>query len=77
MAKPGLRNSEGCRLNPRLSQRRAPFTSDPTNGTSTSPTIMAAASRIARRRAVSLGRIEATNITSSPTTSQRRCSQKK
>ena len=33
IAKPGLRNSDGCKLIPTLIQRRAPFFSSPMTGT--------------------------------------------
>ena len=77
IAKPGLRNSDGCRLKPIHSQRLAPFTSLPSTGTRTSATSMAAARMIASRRVVSFGRSEATNMASSPTVSQRKWIQKK
>ena len=77
IGKPVPRNCEGWREMPKCSQRLAPFTSEPTTGTSSKPKIIMPAIRMPSRRALSFDRLDAQNIAQRPTNCQRKCSQKK
>jgi hypothetical protein len=76
-AKAGLRNSLGWKRMPKSSQRRAPFTSAPISGTSSSAHTIAVLITIVPRRTSSRGRSEVPSSTSRPRNWNRKCSQKK